>query len=500
MTGISRRAFLGSAVLTAAATVAGCGSAEREAIDRLRRGFDGRLLLGGEAGWLDLALASAQRYASTPRLIADCASESDVRRAYAFAREHDWPFAVRGGGHSYAGFSCTDGLLICTRGLDRVEVNPRLGTITVGAGALLGPMLESLRTSGAGLIIPVGRCNGVGIAGLTLGGGWGFWSRMHGLTADSLVSTRLMTPDGNIRRVGAGGEPDLFWALRGGGGGNFGINTSFTFRAVPVPQTVTVFQYMWMDQAVIADVIQAAMDLAASAPRELSMEPVTSPMLNFALADSDVPNPVKLTITGQFTGPKARFDQLIGPLITDTPPRSQESFETDFWTAHQYLADSTPVGWFSVDSGFMDRPLSRRQVEHTLDWARRWPGTSVIPDSNWGFFSMGGAVSDVPSDATAFFHRQAQFLVKLETTWDESDSPSETAEGLRWLDGFARDVRATGGLTGAYVNFGNRDLADWARAYYGRNLERLIEVKRRWDPEGAFRFPQGIPLSLDAGG
>jgi FAD/FMN-containing dehydrogenase len=156
MTGISRRAFLGSAVLTAAASVAGCGSAEREAIDRLRRGFDGRLLLGGEAGWLDLALASAQRYASTPRLIADCASESDVRRAYAFAREHDWPFAVRGGGHSYAGFSCTDGLLICTRGLDRVEVNPRLGTITVGAGALLGPLLESLRTSGAGLIIPVG--------------------------------------------------------------------------------------------------------------------------------------------------------------------------------------------------------------------------------------------------------------------------------------------------------------------------------------------------------
>jgi len=504
MTRITRRALLGSTALAAVAT-SSCSPAPRdatdsEAIERLRRGFDGRVLRGGEPGWLDLAVPTAQKYAQTPRLIAECASETDVRRAYAFAREQDWPFAIRGGGHSYAGFSSTEGLLISTRGLTRVNVDTRAQTITVGAGALLGPLLDRLQAGGDGLIFAVGRCNGVGIAGLTLGGGWGFWSRLRGLTADALVSTRLVTPDGILREVSASEEPELFWALRGGGGGNFGISTSFTFRAFQAPSVVTVFQYMWMDQASIADVIEATMQLAAAAPREFSIEPVTSPMLNLALAGEDPPNPIKLTVTGQFTGPQSRLEELIRPLLREYPPRSQESFETDFWTAHQYLADATPVGWFSVDSGFLTQPLARAQVDQAVGWASRWPGGSVIPDSNWGFFSMGGAVADVPIDATAFPHRDAQFLVKLETSWADADSPAETAEGLAWLDGFAQQARASAGMAGAYVNFCNRDLDDWARAYYGVNLERLISVKRRWDPENAFRFRQSIPLSRDAAG
>lgn len=499
MSHLTRRSLLGAAALaTAGLVTASCDQVDLEPLARLREGFDGQVLAPGQPGWLALAVPTAQRYAVTPRAIAVCASESDVQRAYAFAVEHQWPFAVRGGGHSYAGYSATDGLLISTRGLDEVTIDARARTITVGAGALLGPLLEELQASRQGLILPVGRCNGVGIAGLTLGGGWGFWARMLGLTADSLLESRLMTPDGTVRRVGADEHDDLFWALRGGGGGNFGISTSFTFRATPAPGQVTVFQLMWMDQSVLADVLHEVMLLALAAPREFTVEPVTSPLLNMALPGLDPPNPIKLTVTGQFTGPRSGLDRIIGPLLERFPARSQEAFETDFWTAHQYLADSTPVGWFSVESGFLTAALEPEQAREVIAMAGRWPGGSVVPDSNWGFFSMGGAISDVPAADTAFAHRDATAMVKLETSWADADSTAMTDAGLEWLGEFAAQQRRSGSMSGAYVNFCNRDLQDWAEAYYGPNLPRLMEIKARWDPTRSFDFPQAIPVGRPA--
>ena len=492
MTALTRRALLGSAALAATASpLAACSATRPDDLADLRRGFDGQVLQGGQPGWLERAIPTAQQYSLTPRAIAECASQADVQRAYAFARERGWPFAVRGGGHSYAGFSSTDGLLISTRALDQVSVDPRAQTITVGAGALLGPALVGLKQAKAGLMIPVGRCNGVGIAGLTLGGGWGFWARLYGLTSDSLLSTRIMTPDGVMREASADEHPDLFWALRGGGGGNFGINTSFTFRGIRVPERVTVFQAVWMEQQVIAEVLLEAMKLAFAGPREFSIEPVTSPLLNLALADQVPSNPVKLTIAGQFTGPREGLDRIIGPLLKRYPPRSKEAFEKDFWTAHQYLADATPIGWFRVESGFLRAALDADQMQRVVQVASAWPGSSVLPDSNWGFFSMGGAVSDVPADATAFPHRDAQALVKLQTCWADTDPEELIASGGLWLDAFAAEQRAHG-LQGAYVNFCSRSLPDWPKAYYGANLDRLLELKRRWDPENAFDFEQGL--------
>lgn len=498
MTGLTRRSFLGASALAASAmAVSSCDQAPSDALQRLRIGFDGEILLPGREGWLQYAVPTAQRYASTPRAIAICAGESDVQHAYAFAMEQQWPFAVRGGGHSYAGFSCTDGLLISTRGLDRVAVDPRSQTVTVGAGALLGPLLTQLQDSRQGLILPIGRCNGVGIAGLTLGGGWGFWARLYGLMADHLVNARIMTPDGVIREVSADQHDDLFWALRGGGGGNFGICTSFTFRAIPVPPQVTVFQLMWMDQSVLPEVLHELMQIAVTAPREFTIEPVTSPLLNYAIPGQDPPNPIKLTVTGQYTGARTGLERVIGSLLDRFPPSSKEAIETDFWAAHQYLADSTPVGWFCVDSGFLTAALSLGQAREVISMASQWPGGSVLPDSNWGFFSMGGAIADVPPTATAFPHRDAAVMVKLETSWADSDSRTVTEAGLDWLRGFTASQRSDSGMSGAYVNFCNRDTPDWAHAYYGPNLPRLVEIKRRWDPDRAFAFAQAIPTRLD---
>ncbi|MBK5231618.1 MAG: FAD-binding oxidoreductase [Thermoleophilia bacterium] len=495
---ISRRTFLAGAGAGAAGLALGsCGSDSGDesnpATASLRKGFDGRILEGGDRGYLELAVPTAQRFGATPKVIAECASATDVQRAYKFARDNEMPFAVRGGGHNYAGFSTTDGLLISTRGMDEVKVDADSQTITVGAGVLLGPTIEHLERTG--LAIPTGRCNGVGVAGLTLGGGWGFGARLVGLTADSLISTEIVTPDGRLRTASESENADLFWALRGGGGGNFGINTSFTFRAFEVPKKVTVFQFVWLDQGVIPDVAHALMELAVKAPREFTVEPVTSPLYNFAIPGRKPTNPVRLTATGQFTGSRADLEEVINPLLKRYEPLGQEIIETDFWKGHRYLADATPVGWFSVHSGFVTAAVSREAVGEIIDWASRWPVGSIIPDSNWGFFSFGGAVGDVAADATAFVHRDAELMFKLETSWTNSDSEADTELANEWLADFYETVRPMTKDT-AYVNFCNRDVDDWGRAYYGSNLERLVSVKAKWDPDNSFRFEQSIPTSI----
>jgi len=496
---ISRRALLtGAGTGAAALALSSCGSGggddSNPGTAGLRKGFEGHIFEGGDRGYLELAVPTAQRFGATPKVIAECASPKDVQRAYKFALDNEMPFAVRGGGHNYAGFSTTDGLLISTRGMDEVKVNANDQTITVGAGVLLGPTIERLEKTG--LAIPTGRCNGVGVAGLTLGGGWGFGARLVGLTADSLLSTEIVTPDGQLRTASEDENADLFWALRGGGGGNFGINTSFTFRAFEVPKKVTVFQFVWLDQAVIPDVAHALMELAVKAPREFTVEPVTSPFYNYAIAGNTPVNPVKLTATGQFTGSKRELEELINPILRKYRPTGQDLIETDFWKSHQYLADATPLGWFSVHSGFVSAAVPREAVGEIIDWASRWPVGSIVPDSNWGFFSFGGAVGDVAADATAFVHRDAELMFKYETSWANSDSEKDTEAGLQWLEGFYAATRKHIKSDSAYVNFCNPDLEDWGRAYYGSNLERLVSVKAKWDPDNSFRFAQSIPTSL----
>ncbi len=496
---ITRRGLLvGAGTGAAASALASCGGNDSTSAPKtteLRRGFDGRILEGGNPGYLELAVPTAQRYGETPKIIAECASPADVQRAYRFARDNDMPFAVRGGGHNYSGFSSTDGLLISTRGMGRVRVNRNEQTITMDSGVILGPAIEELERTGSGLAIPTGRCNGVGVAGLTLGGGWGFSAREFGLTTDTLISTEIVTPDGNLVTASENENPDLFWALRGGGGGNFGVNTSFTFRAFEVPKKVTVFQFVWLDQGVIPGATHALMELAANAPRGFSIEPVTSPTYNLAIPGQSPTNPIRLTTTGQFTGSEKELRDLVGPLLDEHPPTGQEIIETGFFEAHQYLADATPLTWFSVHSSFISEPLPKDVIGEIIEYASRWPAGSVIPDSNWGFFSFGGAVGDLAAAETAFVHRDAEMMLKFETSWTNSDPSKDTEAGIEWLNGFYEAIRPHTTDDSAYVNFCNRDLEGWANAYYGSNLDRLIEVKKKWDPDNAFSFEQSIPTS-----
>lgn len=198
----------------------------REKWQELRRRLKGSLVLPGNAGYAQLRLPFNRRYASVqPSAIAVCAGSADVREALLWAGEHGVPIAARAGGHSYGGYSVTPGLIIDVSRLNRVDVDETDATVRVGPGARNTNVYNGLQPHS--VAISAGRCPTVGISGLTLGGGFGFSSRRLGLTSDSLLETEIVTASGEVLTCSADSHPDLFWACRGGGGGNFGINTSF---------------------------------------------------------------------------------------------------------------------------------------------------------------------------------------------------------------------------------------------------------------------------------
>ncbi len=493
---LSRRQFLAlGAGTAAAATLAGCSTptstrpSAAKGLAELRRSMDGQLLQGGDNGFLAVAQPTAMRYAQSPLAVAVCASARDVQRALAFARTEEIPFAVRCGGHNYAGYSSTDGLLIHVGGMNDVGT-PADGTVQLGAGAVLGEIVTALRPHQ--VMVPSGRCSAVGISGLTLGGGWGFYARKHGLTCDNLIETEVVTADGELRTCNAGENADLFWALRGAGGGNFAVATSFTFETFPTTAPVSVFQLVWWRPSDLGRAIQGLQQLSVDGPDELSMEAVAAPQYNQAVGGT---NPVKLTVTGHYFGPSSELAALLAPVMAADPPAESQLVDLDFWTAKEYLADATPFGWFSVQSSYLDRPLSDAGVAELLHWVERWPGSSVAPDSDWGFFTMGGKVNAVAPDATAYWHRNTQMMLKFETDWAMADPAAEAAKGEAWLQDFYAAMQPYM-LPQAYQNFINRDVDNWPRAYYGGNLERLVQVKRRYDPDDAFHFAQSIPLQL----
>jgi len=497
-TRFSRRRLLsgGAGLAAGAAVLAGCGSrstattaATKSGLDQLGRQMDGQLLRGGDQGFLAFATPTAMRYARSPQAVAVCASTADVRRALAVVRAEQLPFAVRCGGHNYAGYSTSDGLVISVGDMKGIEVQAD-GSVKVGAGAVLGDVATALQPSN--VMIPSGRCNAVGISGLTLGGGWGFYARKYGLTCDSLIETEIVAADGSVLTASATENSDLFWALRGGGGGNFGVNTSFTFRTFPTAEPVSVFQMVWWDWSQFGSAIEALQRISVEGPHELSMEVVTAPQNNRPVDGS---NPLKLSAVGHYFGPSSELASLLAPVTAVHPPAESELLDVDFWTAHQYLADATPVGWFSVQSSFMAAPFSDAGVTELLRWIQRWPGGSVAPDSNWGFFTMGGQVNALAPGATAYVHRNAELMLKFETDWASADPATETAVAEAWLREFYAAMQPHV-LPQAYQNFINRDLPNWPRAYYGANLERLVNIKRHYDPDNVFAFAQSIPLQI----
>lgn len=453
--------------------------------EEFKSDFAGRILFPGDPGFPAASLPNNLRYASQlPIAIAECAGPQDVQKALLWARQHQVPIAARAGGHSYGGFSTTRGLLISVRPMRSVNVDPALGQVVVQAGASNGVVSDAMAPFN--VAISQGRCPSVGIAGLTLGGGFGFSSRSFGLTCDHLIETTMVCADGSIKVCNEESEPDLFWACRGGGGGNFGINTSFTYEVREVGH-VSVFQIHWQGVSACQAMLAAFQTIMPSAPNEFSLRIGIT-------VDRAGAEPVA-TVNGQFFGEAAELTKILAPALSAASPTDQDIQEMTYWKGKDFLADLEGPSYYAERSRFVSDPLSAEAIEVIFDRLAKWPGGGSATAK---LFSWGGAISQIPREATAFVHRDALFLASFSVGWPTQISSGESQTELDWLN-LTFDAFLPYTIAESYQNFIDPALSDWQSAYYGENLERLMSIKAAYDPSNVFQFAQSVPLPVVLG-
>ncbi|MFC4031258.1 FAD-binding oxidoreductase [Streptomyces polygonati] len=446
---------------------------------RLAKSVTGRLLRPGDAGFQDGSAPFNRRYTRTvPTGVLNAADVADVRQAVRWARETGVPIVPRGGGHSYGGYSVNSGLVLNLQALGSVTVDGSTGLVVTGGGALTEAVYTAVAPHQA--VFPLGNGATVGVAGLALGGGSAATSRALGLTADTMVRTEIITADGESLVCDAEHNTDLFWACRGGGGGNFGVNVSFTFQAVPIAD-VSTFLLLWEGPDALK-VFEVAQEVMRRAPDAFSARLGASRSAGTGITVSAI---------GLHLGPSAELRELLDPLLAVARPFREDIADRTFWEGKDYLAHETSAGAFAVRTHFAAEPLPPQAVATALEQLDRWPGGGNPDGCGMALFGWGGAINRVDPGSTAFPHRDAHYLVSLDTSWGEQDSPALVEANLRWLTDL-HDSLTPWTTGGSYLNFADPDLADWRTAYYGANYDRLLAVKRRVDPDGLFTFPQGI--------
>ena len=441
-----------------------------------------------------------------PAAVAYCASPADVQTCLAFVSRFGLPLAPRGGGHSYAGYSTTTGLVVDVTRMSKVMVDAGTGIATVGAGARLIDVYAALAQYG--MVLPAGSCPTVGIAGLTMGGGIGVLDRKFGLTCDNLLAAQVVTADGRVLNCDTTHEPDLFWALRSGGGGNFGVVTSFTFQAHPV-STLSIFTLNWPWSSA-ADMVDAWQNWAPQAPDELWSNCLL-------LGTGDKSSSPTARVNGVYVGPVASLNSLLQQLTSrmSVAPYSrfvsEESIlDTMLIEAGCYgktvgechLPSQNPQGQqgrstYSAKSDFFTSLLPRQGIDTLLNGINRRQASPLLFGGGILLDASGGAINRVAANATAFAHRDALFSAQYLAPWNDSASNAIVSANFAWLADTWQAMRpyASGA---AYQNYIDPNLANWQSAYYGANLSRLQSVKSMYDPGNLFRFTQSIPTTHGA--
>jgi FAD/FMN-containing dehydrogenase len=427
-------------------------------VDTLARALTGRLLRPTDAEYARAKLAFLTQYDDRrPAAIALCQTEADVQRCVEFVATQGMPVAARSGGHSYAGYSTPDGgLIIDVSRLDAVEVHED-GTAVVGAGARMAGVYAGIGR--AGRMLSAGTCPSVGIAGLTLGGGIGVLGRKCGLASDQLVKARIVTADGTIRTVSDSQEPDLFWALRGGGGGNFGVVTEFTFRTAPAePLTVWSLEYT-PDRR--PQILHSWQEWQHDMPDEMwSLCRVSTAMNSSEVAGC---------LVGADTGLVDDLARRIG----GKPQRRQR--ELDFPAAMDHYAEGTSRrAAFVATSRMLTGPMDPQAM---VDLVTAGPELTCLIDSFGGAIARGDG---------AFPHRDAIASIQV-TNQIRTTSP----EARRELAPIRRQLGEWFGTNG-FLNYIDPEMPDWRQAYYGASARRLAEVAGAYDPNRVFSFPQAI--------
>jgi FAD/FMN-containing dehydrogenase len=450
-------------------------------MDKLKDAFEGEVVLPGDVGYDRARQLWNAMIDKRPAVIARCTTTADVVRRVGFARERGLPLAVRGGGHHIAGHAlCDDRLVLDLSQMRAAQVDPKTGRVTIEGGATLADL--DAATQAHGLATPVGINSTTGIGGLTLGGGFGWLSRKYGMTVDNLEAAEVVTAAGEVVRASATEHPELFWALRGGGG-NFGVVTRFTFRLHPVGPDVLSGLIVY-PIAEAKSVLQQYREFAAQAPDDLTVWAVLRQAPPLPFLPPAVHGQGILALALCYAGDPAQGEPLVAPLRAFGRLLGEHVGVQPF-TAWQRALD--PLLGAGARNYWKSHNLTTLP-DGLLDALCAAAGTLPSPQCEILLAALGGATARPAPDATAYAHRAARFVMNVHGRWAD---PADDARGIGWARAlFAAAAPFASG--GVYVNFLIADEGARGPAAYGSNFERLARVKRTYDPGNLFRLNQNI--------
>jgi len=399
----------------------------------------------------------------------------DVANAVKWARENNVPIRMRSGRHALArDFSQTDGgIVIDTSSMRNFIVDKTNGIAEVQAGIRVGQLVRALAEEG--VLAPFGDSSTVGIGGISTGGGITAIQRTAGLISDNILAATIVDANGEILQVNECENPDLLWALRGGGGGNFGIITSYTFIIRPAPSQVGIFQIIWpWDQ--LEEVIDVWQRWSPSVDERLGT------ILEILSEKNGL-----LRSQGLFLGNKAELEELITPLTEVGSPIKVFVDEVslleaiEFWEPDEPLFDTQNTTW---SSSWVEQPIPEEAIKAIRGFLEKATGD----ESNFFFLNSGGVMNDVSPEATAFFWRNTKYYMEWDASWTEE---CEAQKNIKLVN--QTRIQLQPYITGSYVNVPDLNIRNYGQEYYGDNFARLREVKEEYDPENVFNFVQSIP-------
>ena len=451
-----------------------------EALDALAERVRGELLLPGDQGYDEARALWNGMIDRHPAVIVRATGTADVVAGVNFAREQELELAVHGGGHNVAGNATTDGgVMLDLSGMSGVFVDPAARTARVEGGATLGDVDHE--TGLFGLAAPLGVVSATGVAGLTLNGGYGHLSREHGLACDNVRSMQVVTADGEVRTASADDHPDLFWALRGGGG-NFGVVTSFEFDLQAVGEVYVPFSWFHADDA--PTVLGRVPEWAESAPLAAGVLSFVGHVPELAEFPASAWGEPAIALLGSYRGDVAEGPAAFAPLVEGVEPVADMSGPMRHEALQRLLDEDYPDGlryyWTSI---FLEE-LTDEVVELVVRYNESAPSALSTID----LWVLGGAVAGRSQDATAFYHRDKPFMLNFEANWTD---PADDDANVAWArEGFA-EVETLPGASGRYGNFPGL-AEDPVELLFGENYDRLLEIKRRYDPENLFHRNQNV--------
>ncbi|WP_224245774.1 FAD-binding oxidoreductase [Hyalangium gracile] len=444
----------------------------------------GKVVLPGNPSYNSDRTNYNTRFTRAPSALVFCQNVEDVQNAVKCVRARGIPFRVRSGRHSYEELSLMDeGLIIDISSLTAATIDPATDTARVGAGLSQQAMWNLLGETQK-YAFPLGTMGGVGIAGVLQGGGIGMITRAFGLAIDQVLSIQMVTASGDVVEANATSNTDLFWALRGGGGGNFGIVTAFTLQLVRIPK-LAIYALSWP-----ASRFPSVMSYWQHHAPTLRDRRLTS-QLTFSSDGS-------LHSEGVYLGDPEELRELLLPWLASCPPPHPIRIESLSWfmsTVYFNSFDNQCDHPFKTTGAFVYQPLpdaALASIQKAI--------TSAPPRVSCDIWmqSFGGAMADVPSSATAFSHRQARFILELGGTWQDPNDMDAGQNAVQWTRALRTTLREY--TEGSYVNFADLDLGsrssgnfDYLGMYYGDNVARLRTIKSTWDPSNLFHFEQSIP-------